>query len=40
MFGGDIWVFIPVHVWLLGGILANLAGLFTGIALVRRLGLG
>jgi hypothetical protein len=40
MFGGFIMVWTPVEVWLLGGILANLAGLFTGIALVRRLGLG
>jgi hypothetical protein len=39
MFGGEIWIWTPYTVWLLGGILANLAGLFTGIALVRRLGL-
>jgi hypothetical protein len=37
-FGGEIWVWTPAPVWLLGGILANVAGVFTGVALMRRLG--
>jgi len=34
VFGGEVWIWVPVPVWLLGGLLALFAGLCCGWGLV------
>ncbi len=38
-FGGFIFVLTPWSVWIVGGCLATMAGIFTGWSINRRLGL-